>query len=175
MKFTFDDAFSFLLGVEGGYVNDPHDHGGATNYGVTQNTYDNYRCKLGLPEQPVKVISLEEAKAIYKSNYWDVVRGDSFYPGLSLVLFDTAVHHGPGKATRILQEVVGVAPDGVIGPQTITAVAKAGTDKVIDDYLSVRLSILLHLAKNPGQEKFKNGWINRINKLKKKVWEIRNG
>ena len=32
---TFDDAFTRLLGNEGGYTNNPADPGGETNWGVT--------------------------------------------------------------------------------------------------------------------------------------------
>src|SRR5579883_2004486 len=50
-----------LMRIEGGYSDDPDDRGGATDFGVTQSTYDDYRDHHKLPRQPVKLINELEA------------------------------------------------------------------------------------------------------------------
>jgi len=45
----FDDAFKIVLGFEGGYVNDPADKGGETNYGITASTLNSAKTKGWIP------------------------------------------------------------------------------------------------------------------------------
>ena len=53
MRDTYDKALALLIADEGGYVIDPHDSGGETNYGITWRTYNAYRRRKKLPEQSV--------------------------------------------------------------------------------------------------------------------------
>jgi lysozyme family protein len=48
MRGNFERALAAVLVHEGGYVNHPKDPGGATNKGVTQRVYDDYRLGRGL-------------------------------------------------------------------------------------------------------------------------------
>ena len=98
---TFELALAEVLRWEGGYVNDPRDHGGATNRGITQATYDEWRRSKGLPLQPVTEIGEEEVRAIYRERYWVPVAAfwdAAGHPGIALYLFDIAVQHGVGTA-----------------------------------------------------------------------------
>jgi lysozyme family protein len=104
------------------FSDDPHDPGGATMCGIIQTEYDKYRVSEGLPIQSVELITRAEGDAIYRMNYWE-----PFCPrlqnGLDLSFFDTSVNMGPEEATRILQVALGIADDGVWGPQTSGAAA----------------------------------------------------
>lgn len=103
---AFDQALSFVLAMEGGYVNHPKDPGGATNMGITQATYDAWRKSRKLPPQDVRLLTREEAAAIYRANYWDRIGGDALAqkdPALALVAFDAAVQHGVQLATQMLK------------------------------------------------------------------------
>ena len=64
-----------VLEHEGGYVNHPKDPGGRTNMGITQRTYQNF---YGRPvtEEEMKTMPRRDAAEIYKSMYWDEIRGD---------------------------------------------------------------------------------------------------
>jgi len=126
----FEDAFKIVLGFEGGYINDPDDRGGATNYGITYTTLNNAKNKGWVPfNVTIKDIKLEHAKAIYKKGYWDVVQADSLPHPLDLIMFDMAVNHGPGAAVKLLQKSLNallryteLKVDGIIGPLTLRAV-----------------------------------------------------
>src|SRR3989442_10698751 len=118
---SFADALQFVLQQEGGFVDNPADPGGATNHGITQATYDRYRAAQGLAPQGVAQITDTEVTEIYQTQYWSVCRCDELERldvGLGLAVFDTAVNSGVREASRMLQRLLGVRADGVIGPQT---------------------------------------------------------
>src|SRR5690606_40800811 len=73
----------------------------------------------------LKKITGTQLQKIYKSGYWDKVRGDELPSGVDYAVFDYAVNSGPGQAIKHLQEVVGVKVDGIIGPATLAAVNAA--------------------------------------------------
>jgi len=105
---TFDLALAHVLRWEGGYSNDPADPGGATNKGITQITYDEWRMERGLPARSVREMTDDEMRAIYAERYWYPVAADwdkRSHPGVALYLFDAAVQHGPGWARVLAQEV----------------------------------------------------------------------
>src|SRR5690242_1618495 len=137
----FTIALCFVLAMEKGYVNDPDDAGGATNYGITQGTYDDYRRSSSLPPQPVLNITMAEVIDIYTVNYWAAARCPDFcvtHPKLALVHFDTAVNEGVGGAAKVLQETLGCQVDGKIGPNTLAYVDRRADDDVALHYLITR-------------------------------------
>lgn len=157
MQANFASSLARVLTSEGGYNNDPQDLGGATNFGITQNTYDEYRTSCALPHQTVKFITQLEVASIYKHKFWDVVSGDSLPTGLDYAVFDFAVNSGPGRAARFLQSIVGVNQDGQIGPATLAAINAHGVTRTIDDICNRRLVFLEHL---PAFGHFP-GWVKR--------------
>ena len=120
-----DDCLRFVLRWEGGYVNHPSDPGGATNKGVTQRTFDSWRLRAGKPRADVRTITDEEVHAIYAVDYWLAAKCDTLPAPLDLVVFDTAVNMGVGRAVRFLQHAVGERDDGEFGPLTREAVLAA--------------------------------------------------
>ena len=97
----FDKAFEHVLGIEGGYVNDPKDPGGETKYGL---------CKRSYPTVDIKALTIEQAKAIYKRDYWDKVKGDDLPFPLNLFMFDAAVNQGVDPAIKMLQAALKRCP-----------------------------------------------------------------
>lgn len=118
---NFPGILRWVLVHEGGYVNHPKDPGGATNKGVTQRVYDSWRRARNLSVQSVREIRDNEVEAIYRTQYWDAVRGDDLPSGVNYAVFDFAVNSGPKRAIRFLQREIGVADDGVIGNVTLGA------------------------------------------------------
>jgi lysozyme family protein len=84
----FQSAVKFLLDHEGGYVNNPNDPGGETNYGISKRMY---------PDVDVRNLSIADAMSIYKRDYWDVHSLDTKPFPYSVVLFDSYVQHKPEK------------------------------------------------------------------------------
>ncbi len=96
MRETFDSYFPELLKHEGGYVDHPQDPGGATKYGITLVTLQNWR-KRPTSKGDVRQLTKEEAKAIYLANYWNAIKADDLVAGLDALAFDIAVNHGVGR------------------------------------------------------------------------------
>lgn len=115
---NFDEAFTRLLGHEGGYVNDPRDPGGETNWGISKRAY---------PAVDIKALTQDGAKAIYRRDYWAPVRADELPDLVRFDVFDAAVNHGVIQSAKWLQRAAGANPDGVIGAQTVAAARAAGT------------------------------------------------
>ena len=126
----FENAVGLVLQHEGGFVQHPSDPGGATKFGITHATLARAR---GHPVSvdDVRSLTREEAIAIYRRLYWDAVRAEELPPGLDLAVFDLAVHSGPLRAVRMLQAVLGVEADGIVGPVTLAAARRADVPQAI--------------------------------------------
>ncbi|MFS8082999.1 MAG: glycosyl hydrolase 108 family protein, partial [Ginsengibacter sp.] len=75
----FDAAVDSVLGEEGGYVNNPADPGGETQWGIS---------KRAFPDVDIKALTRDAAKALYKAHYWDPLL-PYYLPGkYRLIAFD---------------------------------------------------------------------------------------
>lgn len=118
---NFDKALAFILREEGGYVNDPRDPGGETNFGISKRQY---------PDVDVKNLTPATAGEIYRRDYWDVCKCEQLPWPLSLFVFDAAVNQGCDAragfaAQKLMQKALDVPQDGILGPRTMAAAAKA--------------------------------------------------
>lgn len=147
---TFDQAFEKLIGHEGGYVNDPRDPGGETKFGISKRSY---------PTVDIADLNIDDAKAIYKRDFWDRAQCDRLHPDLAFQVFDGAVNSGIGNSIRWLQEAAGVAVDGVVGPLTLRKVGDMDTCIAIARYNGVRLKFMASLST---WDVFGRGWARRI-------------
>ena len=170
---NFGNILNTTLKFEGGYVNHPKDPGGETNKGITRKTYTQYLTEHGLPTNNINMrqIPQEHIYDIYSQKYWEPIHGNELPPLLSQQMFDYAVNSGPQKAIKTLQIIVGVNPDGVIGPQTINAVqnyvTKYGENSLANGILNEREKFLNELSKK--HPEFRKGWMNRINQLRQMI------
>lgn len=171
---TYSVGLKFVLRAEGGFVDNPNDPGGATNYGITQAVYDNYRRALGLPTQSVRNIGTNEVNSIYQQQYWNNNLCASLPPKLSVIYFDACVNTGGPQATRDLQRALNVSVDGKIGPITIDAAQNTDVSDTISAYFVTRRSFYINLAANkPKYSEFLRGWLNRLDNLEKYVNNMR--
>jgi lysozyme family protein len=113
----FDRAFRFLIGEEGGYVNDPADPGGETKFGISKRAY---------PHIDIKTLTLEQAKTIYRRDYWAPLQLDVRPWGPALCLFDCAVNQGVSRARALLAQVATSSQPFVIAFQAERAILYAG-------------------------------------------------
>lgn len=157
----FLQALPFVLRMEGGYVDDPDDRGGETNYGVTHKTYDAWRESQGLEKRSVKEIEPEEVQAIYHDCCWLEGKCDALPWPVSAAHFDACVNHGPENAARLLQEAAGAIPDGIIGPKTLASVSAMHPKALLREWYWVRLDFYYRISKG-GQMKFLRGWLRRV-------------
>jgi lysozyme family protein len=146
---NFDQAFDRLLGNEGGYINDPNDPGGETNWGISKRSY---------PNVDIKALTREGAKRIYRTDFWDRANMDGYDPAIAFQVFDIAVNSGIETAVRMLQRAANVADDGHIGPVTIAAVKARSVTDMLMLLVAERLEFW---AKLSTWDRFGRGWSRR--------------
>jgi lysozyme family protein len=158
MSNNFDRCVAVTLAYEGGFVDNPADPGGATNFGITLRTLEAF---LGEPVtvDDVRNMTVDTATAIYGANYWNAMRCSALPPGVDMALFDFGVNSGIGRAVRTLQRIVSVAQDGSVGPATIGAVQEWRPADLVTSLCSARLAFLRGL---PTFAEFGNGWTTRV-------------
>ena len=159
MRHNRDQVIGWIGLSEGGYVNHPRDPGGATDRGITQRTYDAWHDAQGRQRKPVRGISKAEAEAILSAQYFDTVHFDALPSGVDYAVADYAVNSGPGRAAKVLQRVLGVADDGVIGTVTLAALAQRDPEAVITAICAERMRFLRGLRT---WDAFGRGWTARV-------------
>ena len=152
---NFPDCIAHVLAAEGGLVNDPKDPGGVTKFGISQRSY---------PALDIRALSLDEAKAIYQRDYWAPIQGEALPAGLDLLLLDHAVNAGPARAVRLLQGLLNVPEDGIMGPITLGETAAANTEGLIATYSELRLDFYRDL---PTWRHFGAGWSRRVHRTRR--------
>jgi len=165
-------AAKYILAVEGGYVNNKADPGGATNFGVTQRTLGVARKTIACLPEDVKDLTEEQALMIYEFLYWKPAKCCKLPSPVDLVVFDSAVNCGARTSVKFLQEALnlfgaGLVVDGIIGKKTLEALRSVhnvrGLCAVV---LWVRALYYLSLANTkPTMRAFLRGWLNRLAKL----------
>lgn len=160
---TIDDLIDRLLEREAGYVNHPADRGGPTNFGITQATLAAWR-RQPVSEFQVQALSKDEARAIYRANYFERPGLDCVPdPQVQELLFDWAVNAGPAAAVKGLQKAVGATPDGAIGPLTRAAVATvANWEALFYRLKALRAEQFMRILADASQAVFATGWANRL-------------
>jgi lysozyme family protein len=169
-----DICFPHLLKWEGGYANDPDDPGGQTNYGITDGLDGIEDGKIDIdgdriPDVDVKDLTPEQAKVIYKREFWDKMRGDEIQSqAIAGIMFDGFVNCGKW-GIKLLQRIISVPDDGVFGPQSVRVLneqTKVSTREILiyTLYKEARLKYYEDLVvKRPRSAKFLKGWKRRVN------------
>lgn len=160
MKEDFAAALGFLFQHENVYdangnvitENVAGDSGGLTKFGIDQASH---------PDIDIKNLTVTEAAAIYREDYWDEINGDNIKWPLSFVLMDIAVNNGVYRAATWLQSICNVAIDGKIGPKT-TAAANRWPSRYAFKLLFKREDFYRTIATG-SKAKFLKGWLNRNN------------
>ncbi len=165
---TYHRALGFVLAREGGFVDNPVDHGGATNQGITQRVYDGWRESQGLPLQSVGHITSVEVDDIYYHIFWLPAHCHELIDPLAICHMDWSVNHGVNGAMHTLQEAAGVVPDGLWGPKTKEAVQmKIG---MVPRYNDLRVECYKEIVeREPDQNVFLDGWLKRVDDLKRYI------
>ncbi len=161
------------------YSNDPIDKGGETVYGISRKAHpqwegwrilDSIKSKL---KEPNNTISLSRTiiasnaftdmvKGFYRTNYFEPMwlqhcKHQPFADNIFLL----GVNAGTKRAIKIAQRAGGLMADGVIGEQTLKLLLNAG-DKETKRFTELEIEYYKSIVeKDPTQERFLKGWINR--------------
>lgn len=147
-----------IIEIEGGYVNDPHDLGGETKYGISKRSY---------PNEDIRNLTVERAIEIYTRDFWNPNRLNEIKnQTVANIIFRFCVHAGSYRAIKLVQQTVNdyipITIDGVIGSQTLNAINTIN-DNCLQSSLRVTICryYLRLVTRIPSQEKFLKGWIKR--------------
>ncbi|SRR5258706_12016609 len=149
----FSTAVEFVLDQEGGLVEDPHDPGGITKFGISFQSFPS------LGKEGIRDLTKDQAIAIYEKYYWQRLNCDALPYPLALAVFDCGVNMGVYGAASILQGLLGVQRDGIIGPNTVAAAKARELNPLLSAYFTERimkytlLTTFVHFGK---------GWIRRV-------------
>lgn len=169
-----------IIAREGGYVNDPDDPGGATNFGVTIGAMTRLGMDLDgdgrVTPADVQRLTRAQARQIFVDHYFHRPRIAKLPEAIQASVFDMYVNAG-GNAVKILQRLLNdmgqrISVDGAIGPQTIEAAQIAyasAPEHLADAYGIARRNYYYALAdRRPSSRKYarrrdggKGGWIVR--------------
>lgn len=147
---AWDIAIARVLRAEGGYVNDARDAGGETRFGISHAAH---------PTLDIARLTIEQATAIYKRDFWDGPRIGTLPDRVAVAVFDAAVNSGVKTAIKWLQQALAVTDDGVIGEKTLSAARAVDPATVVMRFEGARLKALSSLKTWPA---FGRGWARRI-------------
>ena len=174
-----NDMINTILKHEGGYVDDPDDKGGATNFGITHAVYSRFLKKQTGKEatkDDVKNMPVEHAIEIYTDQYYFEPKVDELPETIQEQALDMCVNHGPRNAMRILQRAgnqinqAKIEEDGRFGPNTKQCIVSA-SDKEGQAFNNViadqRADFYRRIVENnASQGKFLKGWLRRAESFK---------
>lgn len=153
---------------EGGFTDDTAlgDKGGMTTWGVTHIDWARWT-KKPTTRYEMKRLSQNDVKPLYKAFYWDLMKCDELPAGLDYAMFDYGVNSGVNRAIKVLQRLLGVTVDGIIGKETLAAVHTYPDPRELAQRLCTeRLGFLrsLRIFKNFGR-----GWTRRVVEVESRI------
>lgn len=147
---NFDRSIPIVLEEEGGLVDDPHDPGGLTNYGISQRSY---------PGLDIRALTPASAAKIYARDFWPACGADQLPWPLCLFVFDHGVNAGSLAAVKCLQRAAHVNDDGQLGPRTRAAIAAANLRMLCRQFNVERCRYYMGLGNFP---RYGLGWLGRV-------------
>lgn len=170
---NFESVIKFVLDNEGGLSENPRDPGGITNFGISfrflkslsPDDLKRYGLHDPVTEDDVRGMTIDQAKAIYRGEFWEHAPFEKIINGtLAKYIFDMAVNHGIGTATKLTQRAVWAAnkkkdmikDDGVFGAQTLQAINYSGFM-----LLPCLMAVRADYCRAIGKPEFLEGWLKR--------------
>lgn len=159
----FSEAIETVLHNEGGFVDDPDDDGGATNWGISLRFYK--KINPSATVEDIKNLTPQRAMEIYKQYFWDPNHyGDIKDIDIATKVFDAAVNSGPVPANICLQRAIKaqspaqiLLEDGVLGPKSIAAINSYDKSTLLPALKSELAGHYRQIA----DKKYLNGWLHR--------------
>lgn len=166
---NFQIAYNLVAAAEGGYQQHPADTGNynslgqlvGTNWGVSATKYEDI---IGRPPTvaDMRNLTATQAREIFRRDEWTKIKGDDIISqAVANIFFDGAVNHGRG--IHLMQEVLGVHQDGIVGPQTLAAINTADPARLYLAYKERRRQYYYWLVDwRPANSAFLDGWLARL-------------
>lgn len=169
---NYSRAFLFCMDwiyeAEGGDSDHSADKGGRTRYGISQAAY---------PNVDIANLTWPQAMRIYHRDFWRGSRAKELAEyglyELAMLHLDSAINHGVPLANMLLQQVLRVKVDGILGSRTFAAAINANQTNLMVDYFARRASKYSRIVVNdPSQIAFLFGWHRRLFKLENRIERV---
>lgn len=168
----FLPAFEQTMTFEGGYANNPHDHGGETYMGISRKNWpgfdgwaqiDRLKSEKDFPACCDRNADLQRrVREFYQRNFWTPTMRFIADQQLANWLFDKGVNMGIGRANRLMQQALGVVVDGVMGVKTAAAIKASEPSALLEKCRNEARRFYIKLAADdPSQSRFLRGWLAR--------------
>lgn len=144
---NFDQAFALVIDVEKGLSMDPRDPGNWTGGKIGVGTLKGSKYGISskaFPNEDIQNLTLDRAKELAKTLYWDRFNCDKFPGQIAYNVFDTA--YNGGHPIIWLQQIIGAKVDGVVGDETITKANAADVNAVVAIFNSLRSDYITELG-----------------------------
>jgi len=170
---VFNIAFEKMLAHEGGYVNDPEDSGGETYKGISRNNHknwsgweiiDKYKNKSGFPATLDKDVDLlKDVEIFYWTNFWLPIKAYKIQNQTTAdSIFDFAINAGIITSVQMVQSIVGVKADGIIGEQTLKKLNSLDFGYFLPAFTVAKIAhYIAIIIKRPANKKYFYGWVIR--------------
>jgi lysozyme family protein len=159
---NFQACLDVVLAEEGGFVDDPADPGAATNLGVTQASWQTWVGKnRPVTVADIRALTVSDVTPLYEQVFWGGTHAAYLPAGVDLATFDWAVNSGVRRGNQGLQEALGVAQDGLVGPTTINAASASPAADVINKICDCRAAFYKSLPQDEFA-RFEGGWMHRV-------------
>lgn len=154
----FKEAIEYVLENEQGYVNNPSDPGGATNFGISQKSY---------PDLNIQTLTREQALVIYKRDFWDHLKLEEVPQSFATAILDMSVNMGEGHAVLCVQMALGqTSCDGILGSNTLAQLKRADNFEFLYAFIGAIQDYYVNITvKNPKLLSELKGWIRRSTRL----------
>jgi lysozyme family protein len=177
---NFKEAFGLTGHNEGGYANNPNDHGGETFAGIARKFWPAWSGWLfidGYKQEHKGVVGINSLltnggmqnaiSSFYKQNFWDINKLDQINDQqIADNVYDCGVNSGTEYAARVMQKAAGMGADGIVGSKTIAAVNEDAPQAIYDSINAQRVTKYHELAQAPGQLVWLKSWMSRIKPYK---------
>jgi lysozyme family protein len=168
---NYETSLARVLKHEGGYSNHPSDPGGPTNFGITIHDYRRY-IKANGTAADVRAMTLADAAKIYRARYWDALRCDELPAGLDYAVFDYGVNSGIGRATKVMQRLLGIGQGTAVTDAVVASARKVDATSLIGRLCDERLAFLKSLRTWPV---FGAGWSRRVSEVRRDALAMAKG
>lgn len=177
-------AIAYMLHNEGGWSDNPLDHGGPTNMGITLSTLKHAAAQLqGHDFDPLLDgdVTVDTLKQLTSDQIEDIIKVEGFWPDtfdqlnrkVAIKTFDFGFNMGARTGIKLLQSacnalslVKRISVDGVCGPATV-ALANSLNANLLTSRLVFGATIHYRaiVQTNPSQYVFLQGWLARAERL----------
>ena len=170
---NFNLSLNRTLSHEGNYRNDPSDNGGETYKGIARKSHPDWagwtiidKCKKAT-DFPLSLEKSDELQKlvveVYYHQYWQPLKADQILKqSVADSIFDFAVNAGVNTSIEIVQKMLRIKIDGLVGTESISHINAEEENHFLSTLTVKKLKYYMDtIRRRPTNKKFLLGWLSR--------------